>query len=157
MDISYRVRRLLNRNPGPAILILHCGTNDILNMKSKDLRKVIRENLRDLRRLLPDTKIIWSEILPRLFYYGEREMGAGLRTTTKINRHAKQICFEIGNAHVIRHQELFPPSAYQFFRYDGVHLSVVGNIRFRQNLENALQYFSSFPYYLTFPPEAHFM
>jgi hypothetical protein len=62
-----------------------------------------------MRQLLPFTRVIWSDIMPRLAYPKEAAMGAGKRSTININRFAHQICKSVGNAYIIRHSRLFNP------------------------------------------------
>ncbi len=127
-------------NPRPTTIFVHVGTNNIFGDPLREVRKCIRKTLVAIRNILPQVRIIWSEIIPRLFYYGEKSGGAGERSRIKLNRHARKVCLEDVQGYVIRNADLFPRWAYEYYRYDGVHLSVQGNFRFRQNLENGLLY-----------------
>ncbi len=152
---SDRVRQELYHNPRPTTLIIHVGTNDIFRTKCKVARKRIRDNLQDIRNMLPQTRIIWSEILPRLFYYRERRAGAGNSVRDKLNTHAQKVCMEVIHGKIIWHGDLFPAFCHEYYRYDGVHLEGQGNFRLIQNFENALLYFNAFPSAFEFPPKFH--
>ena len=142
--------------PRPSTLIIHVGTNNIFYTSLSRARKLIEDTLDEIRKMLPHTRLIWSEILPRLYYHGERRPGAGKDFRDKMNDRAQKMCLLDIQGHVIRNTDLFPPFSYDFYRYDGLHLSKIGYIRFRQNLENGLTYFNDCPNAFQFPPPAHY-
>ena len=153
VDVKTRVQHHLRRNPRPTTLILHLGTNDIFAEPWGTVRRRMNEILHDLRNMLPGVRIIWSDVLPRLFYYGESSRGAGNRFRVKLNRYAHHVCLQLHDMHVIRHDELFPAYSYGLFRRDGLHLSERGIGTFIQNLENGLLFFNQFPNTFMFPPD----
>jgi lysophospholipase L1-like esterase len=148
---SNRVFNTLDRNPRPSTIIIHIGTNDIFSSPLGYIRKRIRENITDLRNMLPDARLIWSSILPRLFYYGETSQGAGERVRIKLNLFAQKLCRELVGMHIIKHDSSFPAFNHALYRHDGIHLSEQGNIRFQRNMENALVFFNLNPDDLEFP------
>ena len=66
-----RLTRILQREPFPTTVILHLGTNDIFKSSTWEINKRVRENLEGIRRLLPNTRMIWSDIIIRLEYADE--------------------------------------------------------------------------------------
>ena len=150
--VTNRLKRYLDHRPFPTTIILHLGTNDIFTDKSILVRQRVVENLTGIRELLPNTRLIWSDIIPRLYYYGEITPGAGKRTSRNINAEAHRVLSQLGNTGVISHATVLHPAKFRLFRHDGLHLSDEGNIVFRKNLSDALVYFNQNSYATAFPP-----
>ncbi len=153
--VMNRLRRLLYKHKYPTILILHLGTNNLFRETIGETRDNVEENLTGIRALLPHTKIIWSDILPRLFYKNEDEPGTGKTNTININNHAHQIIRDdVENAHYIKHSNVFNPKHTEMFnRKDGIHLSAYGNRCLRHTLTNAIRFFDANPSRYCYPPE----
>ena len=99
------------------------------------------QNLSELGKLLLKARIIWSSILPRLFYYGAHRKGAGKDFQRKLDNVGRQYCIrELGGC-AISHKDLYHPYAHHLFIKDAIHLSDSGNWVYRQNIENALCFF----------------
>ncbi len=81
-----RLHRLVQRTPQPTMLIIHLGTNDIFAEPLGVIRRRLLEGLTAVRNLLPETCIVWSDILPRLFYYGEQSRWAGNRVRYRVKK-----------------------------------------------------------------------
>jgi hypothetical protein len=62
---SCLVRNLMRVENPPGYIVLHVGGNDLGYVKVGFLRNRIKNIIRKIRILLPNTRIIWSEILPR--------------------------------------------------------------------------------------------
>ena len=58
-------------------VILHCGSNDLMAMKTIEMRKKLKQVLLNLKELFPDAKVLYSEILPRNDYWYQLNTGAG--------------------------------------------------------------------------------
>uniref|UniRef100_A0A8W8P187 Tyr recombinase domain-containing protein n=1 Tax=Magallana gigas TaxID=29159 RepID=A0A8W8P187_MAGGI len=66
-----KVRTLLKYEEAPSMLVIHCGGNDIGQiLKFVELRATIKRILDKLVVLLPNTILVWSQILPRLHWRG---------------------------------------------------------------------------------------
>jgi hypothetical protein len=65
-ELIPRVKYLLRFNQPPDFLVIHCGGNSIGAVKWRELRCQIKDSLGQLMALLPSTKLIWSQILPRI-------------------------------------------------------------------------------------------
>ena len=61
------------RVPYPSTIVLHVGCNDLFRSNLGDIRSRIKENLLAIRNTLPQTTIIWSDVLPRHAYFEERD------------------------------------------------------------------------------------
>ena len=65
-QLERKIAHLLTFEDPPELLVIHCGGNDIGFVKSIILRNNVEKTLKNLQMLLPCTKIVWSQILPRL-------------------------------------------------------------------------------------------
>ena len=65
------VQRKLRRHAYPTTIIIHVGCNNVFASNTYNLRREVFALLESLRQLLPLTRLIWSDVLPRLFYYGK--------------------------------------------------------------------------------------
>lgn len=136
-----KIRQLLQYEDPPHFLVLHCGGNDIGQIKSSELREKIEKSLDALSPLLPRTKIIWSQILPRLKWGNARDNKALNKTRVRVNSFvATKLLAHQGG--YIRYQKI-TPSDESFFKGDGVHLTEKGNKIFLKTLKKALQRFIS--------------
>jgi lysophospholipase L1-like esterase len=109
-------------NP-PGYIVLHVGGNDLGYVKVGFLRNRIKNIIRKIRILLPNTRIIWSEILPRNQWgYSQKESIAAF-------------VLQLGGYYI-----QYPDIALemQFFKRDGVHLTDLGNEIFLNILHGAL-------------------
>ena len=142
-----RVSRFLKSQQRLSTFLIHVGTNDLFNkdFTTTDIRSKVEAVLTSLRRLYPDSRIIWSDILPRTFYYQAQNQSAGKKCVSNVNRHAHSICTKFPNMHYIRHSLVFNEKDHSLFVYDFVHLSPKGNQILLDNWANALVYFDSYP------------
>ena len=133
-------------------IILHAGTNDVFDNNTYTMRQMVHSVLHGIRQILPSTRILWSDVLPRLFFYGERKAGRGRRITHFINAQAHKFIGEMDNAGFIIHAAVFPVRNFGLFHYDCIHLSTEGYIVFRMHLAEALLFFNSHCQAKVFPP-----
>lgn len=152
--LSSRISSYLAKSPFPTTLIVHLGTNNILVESTRETRQSMEENLYAVRQLLPNSRIIWSDILPRMYYHGENTAGAGKRCTINLNKCAHQIGAQLG-MYYINHSHAFPPQSHHLYRRDGLHMSELGNAMLRKNLEESLLFFNSNPEISVFIPKPH--
>ena len=145
------LRRQLHIHPVPHTVVIHLGTNNLFSTPVKKIRQRMEEGLLATRNMLPNTTIIWSDILPRLFYFGAQKR-VGKKTTRSLNRFAEKICKQLGNAHRIIHAQSITDSLHSLYRHDGVHLSCLGNDLFRGNLSSAIGFLTVNPPSLQYPP-----
>ena len=137
--LKNRLNRMLIRNEYPTTILLHLGTCGIFKAKTTEIRGRIYENLKDIRNLLPRSRIIWSDILPRQKYDGEWTPMAGKKCTISLNKKARNI---------------FHPTDSSVFANDGLHLSALGCERLRDHWANALVlFFNANPEAFTFLPD----
>ena len=145
------ISRHLKMEPVPQTLIIHLGTNDLFDTPVREIRGRMEEGLRSIRNLLPSTRIIWSDILLRLFYYGEIRPGVGKKNVCALNKFAHRLCKQMGNASAITNSHIINPFHHSLYWRDGLHLSTSGNQAFCENLYGGLAFFAQNPEALLFP------
>ena len=137
------VENYLCSYPRPQVLIIQLGSNDLGIMKSKELIENIRLDILRLRILLPDIYLVWSEILPRRYWHFADNQADMDQTRKRVNVAVKAIFTnQIDHGFVIRH----PNIRFQernLYRYDGTHLSDVGNDIYLNNIQGALELFAN--------------
>jgi hypothetical protein len=87
---------------------------------------------------MPQTKLVWSDILPRLFWFGvplARNKKIDQKRK-KVNRKAADVIAEVGGS-IVSHNNISIHNN-DFFRHDGIHLSNAGNATFIYNLTQTL-------------------
>ena len=120
------------KGPTPSVIIFHIGTNDLVDVDEFCMRQRITVSLQTYVSQFSTTKVVWSDILPRIFYFGAKSQAAVEKKRRAINRWAKSQCIRLG-AHCLPHPQ-FVWSETALYRFDGVHLSPLGTKIFRDNL-----------------------
>lgn len=131
-----RVTYLLNFEQPPDIMVLHCGGNSIGTIKLHEFRSKIRETLHKLMEMLPTTKLVWSQILPRFKWRFSQNTKAQNIAAERLNNFAAWICIQSGGGYL-----KYPEIGWNepdLFCEDGVHLSVMGNELFLYRLQSYL-------------------
>lgn len=131
-DLSSLISSMPANAPPPAIIIVHLGTNDLLTIDVFSVRQSISLFMADLKAQFPDTIICWSDILPRVFYFGARSQRAMEQQRKVINRWARACSRRIG-CQVLNHPQ-FAWTELSLYRFDGIHLSEAGNAVFCNNM-----------------------
>lgn len=138
-----KIKKLLLLEDSPNFLMIHCEGNSIGNKfkKSCTLGHDMTKTIDSLKLMLPETKIIWSEILPRLQYRNEICHKALESVRIRLNNKLATYVLENGGFY-IRYPEL-SESDPAFFKDlpDGVHLTDFGNIIFLYRIQQALYNF----------------
>ena len=89
---------------------------------------------------LPNTTIIWSQILPRLKWRYSENQTAMHECRYRINNSIAFFVTKLGS-HYSRYPDIC--RNYTFLKSDGVHLTPVGNGIFLNILQGAIEYFMS--------------
>ena len=139
-DLDPCILHLLKSLPPPDVLVIHLGSNDMVSeeLSSKILVQEIQCTFLRYRSLMPQTKLVWSHILPRLYWHGvplSRNKKID-KKRKKVNRKAAAIAAEVGG-YSVSHPNISIHN-YDLFRYDGTHLSNSGNASFIYDLTQML-------------------
>lgn len=142
-QVCPQVRTLLKIEEPPSYLLIHCGGNDIgQGDTGVVLRKRIKKDLIYLHNLLPNTTIVWSQILPRLQWRGEVDHLAVERARVRLNSSIATFVLNLEGKY-IRYPEL--KTSYPLLFKDQVHLNVLGNSLFLHRIQQAFQVFLTEP------------
>jgi hypothetical protein len=96
--------------------------------------------------LLPNTKIVWSDILMRRYWHKARDGRAVERSRNRVNLAVKmQYC-------VIRRPNI-RSTEITLYLHDGTHLSDTGNAVYLNNVQGAIGYFLVSDSRTPFPPQ----
>jgi hypothetical protein len=84
-DMYKKIKTLLKVNDKPQYLIMHCAANDMGKTKLKELIENVKTTLGKIQLLLPDTKIIWSQLLPRRKWRYSEDVNAMNKSLKRLN------------------------------------------------------------------------
>ncbi|KAJ8307959.1 hypothetical protein KUTeg_014489 [Tegillarca granosa] len=120
-----RIQRDLRNFPCPQYLVIQ-------------LRWEMKLDILSLSKL-PNTTVVWSCILPRLFWYGARSQVAIDNVRKRTNREISSYILKLGGR-VITQSDLSDKET-GCYRFDGIHLSDIGNDIYLNALQGALESF----------------
>jgi len=121
------VAQKLTNNPQPKVLIIAVGTNDIYDNSQLSLKNQLCQLYSQLKTLLPGTKIMYSDILPRLKWhkFSSPQDDKCCEKRRKFVNHSMSSI--LGPANVFRHPQFNPSSSeiYELIKGKGdwVHLT----------------------------------
>lgn len=133
-----KIRHLLTLEDEPDYLVIHCGGNDLGGKRPiLDLRFFVSALMRFIYSVLPNTKIVWSQILPRRKWRYIDNMAIMEKSRKRLNQHAATLATGLGGAYIKYPDiKLADPS---FWLDDGVHLSNTGNEIMINTIQGALE------------------
>ena len=135
-DLWALLSSMPKNSPPPAVLIIHLGTNYLIAMDVYSVRQSIAIFMEWVRAQFPHTLVFWSEILPRVFYFGAHSQKSMEQQRKKINRWMRTCC-QRNRCMILRHPQ-FIWSDLSLYRFDGVHLSEAGNAVFCDNFTDCI-------------------
>ncbi|KAK3092610.1 hypothetical protein FSP39_004921, partial [Pinctada imbricata] len=135
-----RIKLLLKVRNQPNYLLIHCGANDIGATPLKYLMIEIQGTLEVLRNLLPNTKLIWSQLLPRLEWRHSHDRDALNKTVKRLNSYVAAEVVIMGG-YYIKYPDIKVSEKLLFDEIDGVHLSKTGNEIFLNTISGAMERF----------------
>ncbi|KAJ8297896.1 hypothetical protein KUTeg_024427 [Tegillarca granosa] len=139
-QVFNKIKYLITFIDPPEFLLLHCGGNDIgSSLKSVELIHLILNTIVKIFKLLPKTRLIWSQILPRLEWRNEVNHRALNKVRVRVNRKIANFVLK-NNGFYIKYPELIESNTGCFSK-DNVHLSDLGNDLFLFRIQQALQTF----------------
>ncbi|XP_038053682.1 uncharacterized protein LOC119726141 [Patiria miniata] len=120
----------------PTVVVIHLGTNDLVSIDTFCMRQRIRLLMEEFRTRYPSVCLVWSDILPRLFYYGAQSNASINKKRLTLNKWARAMAYRL-NAYIFHHPQ-FESCPSQLFHFDGVNLSPEGTRLFRDNLQSCI-------------------
>lgn len=132
---------LRSKYPHPRFLVIHTGGNDIGKDDNPLFRqqKFIKKVIVNLSSDSPSTCIVWSHILPRLYWRHAISNIAAETSRLRINSSVATFVLKLGGAS-IKYVDI-KPNQSNLFLNDGVHLSPSGNHEFLSIMQSALRQF----------------
>ncbi|CAG2248065.1 unnamed protein product [Mytilus edulis] len=137
-DLESTIKRLMKYEKAPKYLVLHIAGNDLLKTKLGFLRNEIKTTLEKVQSYLPNSSIVWSQILPRTNWRHSISQDSMMACRIRINSAIASFVLKNGG-HYIKYPDILPNST--FLKEDGVHLTDLGNDIFLNNLQGALEMF----------------
>ena len=149
-DFQASVSEKLQTRPAPSFLLIHLGSNDLGVVSSSDLYEDIELDILRLHAMYPNIKIIWSEMLMRRYWHNA-DVGKCLENARKrVNLRVRNLVVSIGG-YVIRHPNIRSTNR-NLYRYDGCHMSTVGNNIYLNTVQGAIETFMKEGGPHVFPP-----
>ena len=134
----------------PSVILIHLGTNDIVNTPVQEIQWTFQQAMSLIFKHVHNPFLIFSEILPRLYYKGAINQKKVEKTRKTLNRRIRALMGRCGG-HVIRHP-MFSQEQVHLFRKDGTHLTAEGNELFLKDVKEGLRYFQLYPQFFVYPP-----
>ena len=94
------IRTLLSYEEEPDMLVIHTGGNDLEQVPLGDLRLNILTILDTLHSLLPPTKFVYSQILPRLHWRHEVKHFAIEKARKRLNSFVATVIISAGGCYI---------------------------------------------------------
>lgn len=141
-ELIPEIENMLKWHNPPELLVIHCGGNSIGQTSVLDLRDQIRSDLSQIQSMLPATRLIWSQILPRRAWRYNTDSKPLNLAAIRLNNFAASRCIEMGGEYI-----KYPELAWyeeDLFLEDKVHLSPIGNDMFLYWLQANLLYLTDF-------------
>ncbi len=115
----------------PDVLLIHCGGNDLANIKSVKLVAGIKQDLQDLHWQFPQMKIIFSAITQRRQWrsYHPKKIDKARRFVNSV-----LASFVLSFGGMIVHHPQIQHRDPGHFLHDGVHFTPLGNDIFLNNI-----------------------
>lgn len=111
-DLKKKVMYLTRLEEAPDFLVIHCGRNDLddPDWPLAELIEHMSESITSLAELLPKTKLVWSQILPRKSYRYSSDLEAMERNRKRFNRATACQIQDLGGGHISSTQILLGTS-----------------------------------------------
>lgn len=148
-DVIKMIKTMRHYEDPPKFLILHVAGNNLGKSPVGTLRQDIKQLIYQIRELMPETQIIWSQILPRLSWRYSNNTKAMDRCRKRLNNFVATLVINMGGSY-IRYPDIYPNVTF-ISETDGVHLTPLGNDLFLNTLQAAIETFLSSATTKTFP------
>lgn len=129
--------------PKPDFILVHCGANDLGKLKVYSILRVIDDVMKFFKEHFPQSRIIWSQLLPRKNWRYSKHVIAMENARKRINRYGATKVLESNGCYLL-HPDLAIFNE-TLFDNDGVHLSTLGNDLFLNQLRAGIDTFMADP------------
>lgn len=150
-SVKHLLYSMLTVKGHPYAIVIHCGGNDIVDNYNGSLLFQIRNDLWYLRTVMPCTLLIWSYILPRLFWLRGNDHDKVDKSRRRLNRGVRSFIVKFGGK-AIQHLD-FDDHHVSLFNKDNVHLSFIGSDIFLNAIQSGIELFITNPYRTIYPEE----
>lgn len=134
-DVEPTITNIIEQRGHPDWVMLHCGGSSIGTMPLLRLQKFIKLTVVNLQTILPNTRFIWSQILPRNYYRHMLSNIAGETARKRINKSLAPFIVKRKGA-CLKYPDLQQCSP-KYYR-DGVHLSDTAQNTFLKTIRAGL-------------------
>ena len=147
-DLDQLLSQEIKFQTRPDVLIIHAGSNDLTTPGNTAVSFIqdIQCSLYRYNVMFPKTLLIWSALLPRLYWHGAPLGKGGVKIDVKrrkINKAMKKFMVSELDGAFISHDTNINVHQTSLFRYDGTHLSQSGNNAYLNNIQGGLEFILS--------------
>ncbi|XP_071976202.1 uncharacterized protein [Engystomops pustulosus] len=137
LQVLSEVVAIGKQSPGPTVLVIHAGGNDMCSTRLAALVLVMKSDIERFAAFFSDLVVVWSEVIPRVIWNGARNPESIERACRmlkmRVSRFVRSRC-----GMVIRHRQLEGDNAGLMLD-DGVHLNDIGLDIFLSELQDAIE------------------
>lgn len=134
--LKRHIRLLMTLDSFPSYIVIHIAGNDIGETRFGFLVYKLKRLISCINLMLPNTMLIWSQILPRLHWRFSNNGTSMERLRRRLNSTIGAHMIKRGGGY-IRYPDIKLSS--QFVLPDSVHLTSLGNEIFLKNLQCGLE------------------
>ena len=134
-EVEPKVHQLLSQFGHPDVIMLHCGGNSIGTMSLRHLQKFMKATIVNIQNALPNSKIVWSQILPRNYYRHMFSHHAAEKARVRINSSLSNFIMSKNGGYI--HYPDLKQCTQKLFS-DGTHLSDIAQVLFLNSIQGGL-------------------
>lgn len=141
--------RMLKFSDPPNFLILHVSGNNIGYTRIGFLRIHVKELILWIKAEMPDTVIVWSQVLPRSSWRMSDNAKAMEKARYRLNNFISSLVLGMGGRYIH-----YPDLRYDMARFlkpDGVHLTDIATHIMLNTLQGGIEQFMINDWITTFP------
>lgn len=125
------IQKLVAKGQAPDVLVFHLRGDDLVYTMEFGLFITLKKTLLQLRELLPQVKIIWSEIIPQGIWHGVKRLEQREKLNTAVGK-----SFQSYGGSVIPHPRFSPDDSELYT--DKANLSPAGLDVFLEDIQNGI-------------------
>ena len=141
--------RILRFAKPPSFLILHISGNNIEYTRIGNLRIHVKELILWIKAEMPDTVIIWCQVLPRSSWRMSKNLKAMETCLYRLNNFISSFVLGLGGSYIH-----YPDLRYDmagFLKPDGIHLTDIATQIMLNTIQGAIEQFMVNDWITTFP------